>query len=77
MCHAPCVELLLGKGANVDHTDSVGEGLRDVGASHSFTLILCIRAACPLGDGRRGVGDVQGGEVGGGSVVRERWKEKR
>jgi hypothetical protein len=30
--HAPCVELLLGKGAQVDHVDKVGEGLQGVGA---------------------------------------------
>jgi hypothetical protein len=32
--HAPCVELLLGKGANVDQADNVGKGLQGVGVQH-------------------------------------------
>ncbi len=30
--HGPCVELLLGKGANVDQADKVGQRLQGVGA---------------------------------------------
>ncbi len=34
--HVPCVELLLGKGANVDQACKVGVGLHGVGASFPF-----------------------------------------